>query len=90
MEPETPAAPWLRATDLRGLSRLAVDASVGIVGLGGLGHMGLKIAHAMGVSEATVKAHMTAILRKLGANNRTQAVLLAGRLAVDPEATAEG
>jgi DNA-binding NarL/FixJ family response regulator len=29
---------------------------------------------------------MTAIMRKLGANNRTQAVLMAGRLAVDPEA----
>ena len=28
---------------------------------------------------------MTAILRKLGANNRTQAVLLAGQLAVDPD-----
>jgi len=27
---------------------------------------------------------MTAILRKLGAANRTQAVLLAGRLALDP------
>ena len=27
---------------------------------------------------------MTAILRKLGAANRTQAVLLAGRLVLDP------
>jgi len=27
---------------------------------------------------------MTAILRKLGAANRTQAVLLAGRLLIDP------
>ena len=27
---------------------------------------------------------MTAILRKLGASNRTQAVLIAGKLAVDP------
>jgi DNA-binding NarL/FixJ family response regulator len=31
-----------------------------------------------------VKAHMTAILRKLGVANRTQAVLLAGRLLTDP------
>ena len=38
------------------------------------------------MSEATIKAHMTAILRKLGASNRTQAVLIAGKLAVDPEA----
>jgi hypothetical protein len=29
---------------------------------------------------------MTAILRKLGAANRTQAVLLAGRLLTDPHA----
>jgi DNA-binding NarL/FixJ family response regulator len=43
-----------------------------------------QIAYDLGVSEATVKAHMTAILRKLGASNRTQAVLLAGRLALDP------
>ncbi|HVN42011.1 MAG TPA: LuxR C-terminal-related transcriptional regulator, partial [Steroidobacteraceae bacterium] len=33
--------------------------------------------------EATVKAHVTAILRKLGVATRTQAVLAAGRLAVD-------
>lgn len=52
----------------------------------GSGLLNKQIAHALGVSEATVKAHMTAILRKLGANNRTQAVLLAGRLAVDPDA----
>ena len=47
--------------------------------------MNKQRAHALGVSEATVKAHMTAILRKLGASNRTQAVLMAGRLAVDPQ-----
>jgi len=50
------------------------------------GQLNKQIAHALGISEATVKAHMTAVLRKLGANNRTQAVLIAGRLAVDPEA----
>jgi DNA-binding NarL/FixJ family response regulator len=37
------------------------------------------------VSEATIKAHMSAILRKLGASNRTQAVLMAGKLSVDPD-----
>jgi DNA-binding NarL/FixJ family response regulator len=40
-----------------------------------------QIAHALEVSEATVKAHMTAILRKLGVANRTHAVLVAGKLA---------
>jgi hypothetical protein len=29
---------------------------------------------------------MSAVLRKLGATNRTQAILLAGKLAVEPDA----
>ena len=37
-----------------------------------------------GVSEATVKAHMTAIMRKLGVNNCTQVALIASQLAVEP------
>ena len=48
------------------------------------GKLNKQIAHEMQISEATVKAHMTIVLRKLGAGNRTQAVLLAARLAVDP------
>jgi DNA-binding NarL/FixJ family response regulator len=51
----------------------------------GTGLLNKQIAFELGVSEATVKAHMTAILRKLGASNRTQAVLIAGKLALDPE-----
>jgi DNA-binding NarL/FixJ family response regulator len=52
----------------------------------GAGLLNKQIAYDLGVSEATIKAHMTAILRKLGASNRTQAVLIAGRLALDPGA----
>ncbi len=48
------------------------------------GRLNKQIAHDLQIMEATVKAHMTAILRKLGAANRTQAVLMAGRLALDP------
>jgi len=51
----------------------------------GTGMLNKQIGYELGISEATIKAHMTAILRKLGASNRTQAVLIAGRLAVDPE-----
>ncbi|MDJ0921587.1 MAG: response regulator transcription factor [Henriciella sp.] len=40
------------------------------------GLLNKQIAYDMGISEATVKAHMTAIFRKLGANNRTQALLI--------------
>ena len=50
----------------------------------GEGRLNKQIAYDLGVSEATIKAHVTAILRKLGVTNRTQAVLLAGRLSVDP------
>ena len=40
------------------------------------GLLNKQIAYEMGISVATVKAHMTAIFRKLGANNRTQALLI--------------
>lgn len=51
----------------------------------GAGLLNKQIAYQLGVSEATIKAHVSAILRKLGASNRTQAVLIAGRLAADPD-----
>jgi DNA-binding NarL/FixJ family response regulator len=54
----------------------------------GAGMLNKQIGYELGVSEATIKAHMSAILRKLGATNRTQAVLIAGKLAVDPESVA--
>jgi len=38
------------------------------------------IAQDLGVTEATIKAHMTIILRKLGLERRTQAALLAQRI----------
>lgn len=46
-------------------------------------HEGLlnkQIAYELSISEATVKAHLTAIFRKLNINNRTQAVLIASEL----------
>lgn len=46
------------------------------------GQSNKRIALQLQVSEATVKAHMTAILEKMGAENRTQAVLIAQRLAL--------
>jgi DNA-binding NarL/FixJ family response regulator len=42
------------------------------------------IAFEMQISEPTVKAHVTEILRKLGVTSRTQAVILAQRLALEP------
>jgi DNA-binding NarL/FixJ family response regulator len=47
------------------------------------GLLNKQIAYALGVSEATVKAHVSAILQKLGADSRTQAVIIASK--IDPE-----
>lgn len=56
-------------------------------------HEGLlnkQIAYQLGITEATVKAHMTAIFRKLDVYSRTQAVLLAERLQLAaPQETAD-
>jgi DNA-binding NarL/FixJ family response regulator len=52
-----------------------------VLGMLCAGRLNKQIGEDLEITEATVKAHMTAILRKLGASNRTQAVLLAGRLA---------
>jgi DNA-binding NarL/FixJ family response regulator len=46
------------------------------------GLLNKQIAHELGVSEATVKAHVSAILQKLGVESRTQAVIAAARIEV--------
>lgn len=51
------------------------------------GLLNKQIDYDLSISEATVKAHITAILRKLGVNSRTQAVLLAAKLDVDQPVT---
>ena len=48
------------------------------------GLLNKQIAYELEVKEATVKAHMTEIFRKLGVHSRTQAVLALGSLAVEP------
>ena len=52
------------------------------------GLLNKQIAYDLGVSEATIKAHVTAIMSKLGVSNRTQAVLAASQLAVSNPNTA--
>jgi len=44
------------------------------------GLLNKQIAHELGLSEATVKAHVSAILQKLGVESRTQAVIAAGKI----------
>ncbi len=48
------------------------------------GLLNKQIAWELNVKEATIKAHMTEIFRKLGVQSRTQAVLALSSLAVEP------
>ncbi len=48
----------------------------------GEGLLNKQIAYQLSVSEATIKAHVTAILRKMKVNNRTQAVLAVQQLRI--------
>jgi DNA-binding NarL/FixJ family response regulator len=45
-----------------------------------LGLLNKQIAFDLGIAEATVKAHMTALMRKLNVHNRTQAAIAAQSL----------
>jgi DNA-binding NarL/FixJ family response regulator len=47
------------------------------------GWLNKQIGFEIGVTEATVKAHITAIFRKLGVTNRTQAVIILSKLSLD-------
>lgn len=48
------------------------------------GLLNKQIAYELDVKEATIKAHMTEIFRKLGVRSRTQAVLALSSLLVEP------
>ncbi len=50
------------------------------------GQLNKQIAYALGVSEGTVKSHVSRILEKLQVDGRTQAVILARRLAASVSA----
>jgi DNA-binding NarL/FixJ family response regulator len=44
------------------------------------GQLNKQIAYELGIAEATVKAHMTALMRKLNVRNRTQVAIAAQQL----------
>jgi DNA-binding NarL/FixJ family response regulator len=56
------------------------------------GLLNKQIAYELGVSEATVKAHVSAILQKLGVESRTQAVIAASKIELGqwPQSAASG
>lgn len=49
------------------------------------GLLNKQIAYELNVSEATVKAHVSAILQKLGVDSRTQAVITAAKVGAAPD-----
>ena len=55
------------------------------------GLLNKQIAYELSVSEATVKAHVSAILQKLGVDSRTQAVIAAAKIELGqwPQATTQ-
>jgi DNA-binding NarL/FixJ family response regulator len=64
---------------------------VRVLSMLGQGLLNKQIAFELSVSEATVKAHVSAILQKLGVDSRTQAVIAVNRIAaVDDHAEDAG
>ncbi len=55
-----------------------------VLGMIAGGLLNKQIAYELGVSEATIKAHVSAVLQKLGVDSRTQAVILLSRIGGDP------
>ncbi len=47
------------------------------------GWLNKQIGYELGVTEATIKAHITSIFRKLGVSNRTQAVIELNKMTLD-------
>ncbi len=56
----------------------------------GEGLLNKQIAYQLGVSEATVKAHVSAILQKLGVESRTQAVIAVKKIEIGDLADLRG
>ena len=76
------------ATDVRATPVLS-EREMDVLGLMARGWNNRRIAHELWISEPTVKSHVSHVLRKLDATDRTSAVVEAIRLgivAVDPKA----
>lgn len=70
------AAPEARAHREDALARLTPTQIKVLRGVHS-GYLNKQIAFELGIAEATVKAHMTALMRKLNVRNRTQVAIVA-------------
>ncbi len=79
--PATPPDPEIddMARRIAALTPSEIKVLLGVLA----GRLNKQIAHDLGISEATVKGHMTVIMRKMNVQNRTQAVLAARALDVE-------
>jgi len=82
-----PQVPDTRSATLAALLNTLTPQQTRVLMLLSDGLLNKQIAFAMQVSEATVKAHVSAILQKLKVDNRTQAVIVARWLSVDSAET---
>ncbi len=74
-------------TDLIQRLRMLTPQQTRVLSMLGEGLLNKQIAYELGVSEATVKAHVSAVLQKLGVDSRTQAVIRLARLGAEPLGT---
>lgn len=67
-------------TQGRGSNKMLTNRQAQVLDLVAQGMSNKQIAYEIGVSEATVKLHINALLRSVGATNRTQAVVKAQKM----------
>ncbi len=72
-----------RADDVVARLSTLTPQQVRVLMMLGQGLLNKQIAYQLGVSEATIKAHVSAILQKLNVDSRTQAVIAINRLEGD-------
>jgi len=60
-----------------------------VLGMMAEGLLNKQIAYELSVSEATIKAHVSAVLQKLGVDSRTQAVILLSKIGSEPLSAAQ-
>ena len=69
--------------DLIGRLQTLTPQQSRVLGMLGEGLLNKQIAYELGVSEATIKAHVSAVLQKLAVDSRTQAVIQLSKIGAD-------
>lgn len=82
--PEAPSQEDEEFETAKGLSSLTPQ-QFRVAVMVGQGLLNKQIAYELGVTEATIKAHMTEIFRKLGVPSRTKVALAVGQLKVNTD-----